>query len=135
VIGLNAQSRNSNAVQYKFTLIEPYGFTLLDRIITLCNDPEIDCNNYLDMPYMLQIDFFGMGDDGAIKGVIPNTTKRIPIRLNTMQTSITERGTEYTVEGVPYNHSAFDITTVTTPANFEVKATTVSQFFTSIERG
>jgi len=129
VVGLNAQSRNSNAVHYKFTLIEPYGFTLLDRIITLSN--ELECDNYLDMPYMLQIDFFGIDDTGALTGMIPDTTKRVPIRLNKMDVNMTVKGAEYRIEGVPYNHSAFDLSTVTTPANFEVKAKTISQFFTS----
>lgn len=133
VIGLNAESRSTNAIQYQFTLIEPYGFTLIDRIINLCNSPEIDCKNYLDMPYLLQIDFFGIDDSGQITGAIPNTTKRIPIRLNKVDVKISARGTEYAIKGVPYNHSAFDLTTVTTPGNFEVEAATVAQFFQSNE--
>ena len=133
VIGLNAQSRNSNAIMYHFTLIEPYGFTLIDRIIDTCNDPELDCDNYLDMPYLLQIDFFGIDDTGKIVGVIPNTTKRIPIRLNKMEVKISTRGAEYAIKGVPYNHSAFDLTTVSTPINVEVEAGTVAQFFQSNE--
>ena len=128
VIGLNAQSRNSNAIYYNFTLVEPYGFTLLDRIISLCND--IGAKNYLDMPYMLQIDFFGIDDTGKITGMIKDTTKRIPIRINKMDVNITQRGAEYRIEGVPYGHSAFDLSTVTTPANFEVTAKTVKEFFT-----
>lgn len=133
VIGLNAESRSTNAIMYQFTLIEPYGFTLIDRIINLCNSPEIDCKNYLDMPYLLQIDFFGIDDSGQITGAIPNTTKRIPIRLNKMDVKISARGTEYAIRGVPYNHSAFDLTTVTTPGNFEVEAETIAQFFQSNE--
>lgn len=131
VIGLNAQSRNSNAIQYRFTLIEPYGFTLIDKIIGTCEDLGIE--NYLDMPYLLQIDFFGIDDAGQIVGVIPNTTKRIPIRLNKMEVGITAKGAEYSIEGTPYNHSAFDISTITTPANFEVEAGSVAQFFQSNE--
>ena len=133
VIGLNAESRSTNAIQYQFTLIEPYGFTLLDRIINLCNSDEIQCNNYLDMPYLLQIDFFGIDDSGQITGAIPNTTKRIPIRLNKMDVKISARGAEYAIKGVPYNHSAYDLATVTTPGNFEVEAATVGQFFQSNE--
>ena len=131
VIGLNAQSRNTNAVQYKFTLIEPYGFTLLDRIIDISNDPEVGSSNYLDMPYLLQIDFFGINDAGIITGVIPNTTKRIPIRILKMDAKITGKGAEYSIQGVPYNHSAFDLSTLTTPTNLEIKAGSVAEFFQS----
>jgi hypothetical protein len=133
VIGLNAESRSTNAIQYQFTLIEPYGFTLIDRIISLCNSDEIQCNNYLDMPYLLQIDFFGIDDSGQITGAIPNTTKRIPIRLNKMDVKISARGAEYAIKGVPYNHSAYDLVTLTTPGNFEVEAATIGQFFQSDE--
>jgi hypothetical protein len=135
VIGLNAESRSSNAIQYQFTLIEPYGFTLIDRIIDLTTDPAegVNCKNYLDMPYLLQIDFFGMDDTGAIIGSIPNTTKRIPIRLNKMDVKISARGAEYAIKGVPYNHSAFDLTTISTPIDIEVEARTVAEFFQSIE--
>lgn len=135
VIGLNAQSRNSNAIQYNFTLIEPYGFTLLDRIIDICKDPAegVNCKNYLDMPYLLQIDFFGISETGEITGVIPNTTKRIPIRLNKIDIKISARGAEYAIKGAPYNHSAFDLTTLSTPVAFEVQARTVAEFFQSSE--
>lgn len=131
LVSPNAISRNSNAIKYDFSLIEPYGFTLLDRIINISH--ELECDNYLDMPYMLQIDFFGIDDAGTIIGIIPNTTKHVPIRLNKMDVKVTARGTEYRIEGVPYHHSAFDLTTVSTPATFEVEAKNVVQFFQSDE--
>ena len=133
VIGLNAESRSTNAIKYNFTLIEPYGFTLIDRIINVCNSPEVNSNNYLDMPYLLQIDFFGIDDSGQITGVIPNTTKRIPIRLLKMDVKISARGAEYAIMGTPYNHSAFDLTYLSTPKIVEVEARNVAQFFQSDE--
>ena len=133
VIGLNAESRSTNAIKYNFTLIEPYGFTLIDRIINLCNSPEVNSNNYLDMPYLLQIDFFGIDDSGQITGAIPNTTKRIPIRLLKMDVKISARGAEYAIMGTPYNHSAFDLTYLSTPKIVEVEARNVAQFFQSDE--
>ena len=131
VIGLNAESRSTNAIKYNFTLIEPYGFTLIDRIINVCN--SLESNNYLDMPYLLQIDFFGIDDSGQITGAIPNTTKRIPIRLLKMDVKISARGAEYAIMGTPYNHSAFDLTYLSTPKIVEVEARTVAQFFQSDE--
>ena len=133
VIGLNAASRSTNAIRFNFTLIEPYGFTLIDRIINLCNSPEVASPNYLDMPYLLQIDFFGIDDSGQITGAIPNTTKRIPIRLLKMDVKISARGAEYAVTGTPYNHGAFDLTYISTPKIIEVEANTVAKFFQSDE--
>ena len=133
VIGLNAASRSTNAIRYNFTLIEPYGFTLIDRIINLCNSPEVASPNYLDQPYLLQIDFFGIDESGQITGAIPNTTKRIPIRLLKMDVKISARGAEYAVTGTPFNHGAFDLTYVSTPKIIEVEANTVASFFQSDE--
>ena len=39
------------------------------------------------------------------------------------------QGSEYQIQAVPYNHSAFDQTTVSTPANFEIVAGSVGEFF------
>jgi hypothetical protein len=133
VIGLNEHSRNSNAIKYQFTLVEPQGFTLIERILQVCDDPDVSSENYLDMPYLIQIDFFGIDDSGVIVGAIPNTTKYVPVRINKMEVKITGRGAEYSIEGTPYNHSAFDLSTITTPANFEIEAETVAQFFQSNE--
>ena len=131
VVGLNAESRSTNAIKYDFTLIEPYGFTLIDRIINLAN--SLGVSNYLDMPYLLQIDFFGMDDSGQITGVIPDTTKRIPIRILKLDVKITNRGAEYAIMGTPYNHSAFDLTTLSVPNIVETLAGTVGEFFQSDE--
>jgi hypothetical protein len=133
VIGLNESSRSSNAIRSQFTIIEPYGITLINRLIDACNDPEINCSNYIDMPYLLQIDFFGINDAGEIVGAIPNTTKRLPIRLNKISVRASVKGAEYSVDATPYNHSAYDLSTVSTPANFEVHAKTVAQFFQTDE--
>ena len=133
LIGYNERSRASNAVGINFTLIEPYGFTFINRLIDQCNDPEVNCKNYLDMPYLLQIDFYGMDDAGEIIGLIPNTTKKIPIRFLTMDVKVSTKGAEYTIEAGPYGHIAFDHSYGEAPANFEIQARTVAQFFQSIE--
>ena len=125
IIGMNEGNRETNAVKVDFKLIEPYGFTFINRLIDQCNDPEVQCNNYLDMPYLLQIDFFAMNDAGEIIGAIPDTTKRIPIRLLKMDVNVGTRGAEYQFEASPYNHCAFDHSYADTPKNIEVLARTV----------
>ena len=48
IIGLNAMSRGTNAIQLSFTVIEPYGLTLLDRIIDVAQ--QVGSKNYLAQP-------------------------------------------------------------------------------------
>jgi len=129
VIGTNATSRNTNAIEFSFTLLEPYGMTLINRLLDQANDPVMQCSNYLDMIYLLQIDFFASNDAGEIVGVIPGTTKRFPVKITQMNIKAGVTGSEYQIQAVPYNHSAFDQTTVSTPANFEIVAGSISEFF------
>ena len=133
IIGLNDHSRASNAINFTFSIIEPYGITLMNRIIELSASDEVRSFNYIAQPYLLQIDFFGMNDAGEIVGIIPNQTKRMPIRILKMDIKATAKGAEYMMTASPYNHSAFDLGTVSTPANFEITAGTVASFFKSNE--
>ena len=129
VIGTNSTSRNTNAIEFAFTLLEPYGMTLINRLLDQANDPEMQCDNYLDMIYLLQVEFFASNDAGEIVGIIPNTTKRFPVKITQMNIKAGLKGSEYQIQAVPYNHSAFDQTTVSTPANFEIAAGSVGEFF------
>jgi len=129
VIGTNSQSRNTNSIEFGFNLIEPYGMTLINRLLDQANDPVMECNNYLDMVYLLQIDFFASNDSGEIVGVIPGITKRFPIKLTQMNIKAGVKGSEYQIQAVPYNHSAFDQSTGTIPANFEIVAGSISDFY------
>jgi len=133
VIGLNDHSRATNAVNINFSIIEPYGVTLFNRILRLTKEINPSGENYLEQPYLLQIDFFGIDDTGEITGVIPNQTKKIPIRLLKFDIKVSNKGAEYSMQAAPYNHSAYDLSTVTTPAHFEIVAGSVAAFFQSNE--
>ena len=131
IIGMNEVTRGTNAVEIAFSVIEPFGVTLFNRIVHLCTDLKIE--NYAEAPYMLQIDFFASNDAGEIVGAIPGQTKRIPIRLQKFDIKITNKGAEYSFIATPYGHSALEQSVMTTPAHFEVLAGTVDGFFKSNE--
>ena len=133
VIGLNEHSRATNAVNFSFSIIEPYGITLFNRILKLTKEINPESENYLEQPYLLQIDFFASNDAGEIVGIVPNQTKRIPIRILKADIKVSNKGAEYSFQAAPYAHSAFDTATVSTPAHFEVVAGTVGSFFQSNE--
>ena len=127
VIGMNSMTRGTNAIEMTFSVIEPYGLTLLDRLIDAAIG--VGSKNYLDQPYLLQIDFFGSKDLGDIHAPIPKLTKRFPIKIIEMKIKAGVKGSEYALRAVPYNHSAFSETINTTPINFEIAAGTVEEFF------
>jgi len=134
LIAPNMHSRNTNAIEGSFTLIEPSGFTFMERLILASQ--ELGMKNYLQNPYMLQIDFFAINDQGVIEEgldieMLP--PKRIPIKITKVDAKVSNKGSEYKIGIIPFRHSAYDVSTVSTPANFEITATTVGEFFQSIE--
>ena len=134
VIGLGETNRSTNTMIYKFDIVEPYGFTLMNRILDLCAESDIAAENYLEMPYMLQVDFFAINDAGEIQGALTNLTKRFPIRILKMDIKAGSKGAEYKIEASPFAHSAFDMTTVSNPSTVSVTARTVGSFFQSTEK-
>jgi hypothetical protein len=134
IIGMNAQSRGANAIQFKFNIVEPYGFTLINRLLDL--SIEMKQPNYLTNPYVLQIDFFGNNDAG--EPVHPLTDKNgrsmskfLPCKIIEMKIKVGTSGATYACVAIPYSHAAFAETVGVTPANFEVVASTVGNFFTN----
>ena len=134
IIGMNAQSRGANAIQFKFNIIEPYGFTLINRLLEL--SMEMKQPNYLTNPYVLQIDFFGNNDAGEPMHPCTDSqgrslTKYLPCKIIEMKIKVGTNGANYACQAIPYNHAAFAETVGVTPANFEVVANTVGNFFTN----
>jgi len=133
IVNTKKTNRFSNVVNIEFTIIEPGGFTLIQRLISACELPRsqggVGGQNYLKQPFILQIDFYGQVDGNIGAGIIPNQTKLIPIKLVSMNTKIGTKGTQYDFEAVPYNHNAFDPTKINLPANFTVKAAKVYDIF------
>jgi len=127
IIGSQAGNAGTNAVELSFTLIEPYGITLIDRMIDACLN-EVDGKNYLEIPYLLVINFYGYDDEG-IGSHIVSQRKYIPIKLISMGIKAGIKGAEYSITAVPFAHSGFQESVAAVPANFEVKASTLQDFF------
>jgi hypothetical protein len=132
-IGLNASGRGSNSIEIGFTIIEPYGMSLLDRMMEASR--LVGGYNYLKQPYLMQIDFYGSTDLGDTQVPIPELRKRIPIQFLEFKISPSVKGTEYRVNAIPFNHGAMLESMNVTPANFSVHASTVGGFFDSSDAG
>jgi len=131
IIGMSRESRNSNAIELKFTIVEPYGMTLLERLINAARDLGIE--NFRAMPYLIQIDFFGYTDEG-IAEKLSEITKSIPIQFISFTTKVNTKGATYDIEAVPYNHGGFlEAGAATTPIKLEVRAKDIAEFFTANE--
>jgi len=132
VVGLNARSKASNAVGIGFTITEPYGLSLLDRLLSACETSEDAATNYMSQPYLLQVDLLSNPSDEEMSGSLSNNvivSKKIAIKLLEMKIKPTGSGTTYAVRAIPYNHTAFEITTASLPVPMNVVASSVGEFF------
>jgi hypothetical protein len=128
VISMTQSTRGYNNYSISFTLIEPYGLTLLNRILDLAK--QINMPNYVEIPYLLEIRFFGADDTGKYVN-IDQHTKLLPIRIINMSIKAGTKGSEYQIQAVPYNNLAHLQSIQTTKANYEITSRTVGEVFAS----
>lgn len=128
VIGASTMTRGSNSVIIEFTVHEPISATLIERLVALAR--ENDIQGWIEMPLILQIDFFATTEDGNYEpSPIEGITKFILIKLNDIRLEITNKGSEYKCTAIPLSHQAFLATDFTIPVNFEITAKTIGDFF------
>ncbi len=130
VVGLNAKTKASNAVEISFTIVEPYGMTLLDRLQSACMEPPVNSPNYIDQPYLLEIDFLSNVDEAKSKSIRIDR-KRLAIKIAEMKIKPGTGGTEYRCRAMPFNHVAFQDTVASLPVVLSVQAGTIGEFFDS----
>lgn len=137
VVGLNAKSKASNAIDISFNITEPYGLSLLDRLLSAsetCGDKNA---NYMEQPYLLQVDLLASPTDEQL-GIMKQSTnvidsKKIAIKLLEMKIKPSGSGSTYAIKAMPYNHVAFSLTTAAMPITLSVEASTVGEFFSSAD--
>lgn len=127
IVGLNSRTKGSNVISLSFKIIEPMGVSFFDRLYTMAS--EIGIKNYIEIPYMLIIEFKGNDDEGR-PVTLNQHTKYIPIKLINAKFKVTASGSTYDVTAVPFNHVAYQATEHgSTPVNLQVTAKTVGEFF------
>jgi hypothetical protein len=135
IVGLNAKTKASNAVEIGFDITEPYGLSLLDRLLSACETSGDNNPNYMAQPYLLQVDLLSTpSDEQHIRMAQTNNvivSKKIAIKLLEMKIKPSGSGTTYAVKAMPFNHSAFSMTTAAMPVNMHVEASTVGDFFSN----
>lgn len=128
VVNTTKLSKNSNAIDISFTVVEPNGFTLINRLIDACT--ANGGVNYLKNPYLLMVEFTGYKDGTPVN--ISNQTKYIPFALIGMQTSLTAKGAVYKIQAAPFNHQAYQETMIKTPAIIKVQARKVQDLLCTL---
>jgi hypothetical protein len=135
VVGLNSKTKATNAIDISFTITEPHGISLLDRLLSACETSGDKSMNYMEQPYLLEVDFLASPGDpfnnNSKKQDNLIARKRIPIKFLELKINPGTGGTVYQVRAIPYNHVAFNMTVASVPVNFNIEASTVGEFFST----
>ena len=135
--GLNGTTKSSNLNTGSLQIIEPYGISLLDCLITASRNANSGVyENYADRVYMLQIDFQGWDDQGKPmpKSENDKLRKRFPIRLTKVKLDMSNKGAVYTINFSSASMQAMDQNIITTPQAFKITAGTVKEFFDDLAK-
>ena len=137
IVGLNAKTKASNAVDISFNITEPYGLSLLDRLLSACETSGDRNTNYMEQPFLLQVDILASPTDEQLIKLNQTTnvidTKRMAIKLLEMKIKPSGSGTTYGLKAIPYNHTAFSLSVASLPVAMTVEAGTVGEFFSSTD--
>jgi hypothetical protein len=129
VIGLNAQSRSSNVITVEFTIVEPFGISLMDRLLSVAD--SLGADNWHEMVFTLKVDFYGNSDDGEPVNPVAGQTKHFQTKIIGCDIKATSRGSEYRFTAIPFSHQAYTQNVGTTPATHEAHGETVKDIFES----
>jgi hypothetical protein len=105
LINANQSTRNSNATFISFNIIEPYSMGLFLQTLLIASK-QAGWENYLDCPFILQIEFIGYDDNGNIVPMEDTLNRHIPVSIKNVEFDVNSGGSIYTIEGIPYNEQA-----------------------------
>ena len=121
-------SGNTNVCEFTIKIIEPYGVTLLERMVKAATE-LVNSNNYIEQPYLLALDFWGYDDEAAAPKKIDGCTRYFTIKFATVEFGVTSKGAEYEFRASPYSGIAMKQAVAEISSAFEVSAKTVAEFF------
>ena len=110
LISASPINKQSNATKITFDVFEPlsmgqFPLVLMKSAKEARGGEDV---NYLSSPYLLTVDFLGWDDDGKEVGFADTRHLRrmFPLYLTDVRFEVTEKGSQYTIEAIPWNEQA-----------------------------
>lgn len=123
---------NSNAISFKFEIYEPYSMGLFLQSLQRAAVDAGHVNYLSNTPYVLKLDFVGYDDTG--KSYTGVKSKYFTIRLRKTDFKVTESGSVYNVEAVPFNHIGYGSNTNLLTTDVSIVGNTVKELLVEGER-
>jgi hypothetical protein len=104
LVSANKQTGMTQAMQFTFKVHEPYSMGIFLQSLQAAAF-SAGFQNYLQAPYMLEIDFVGWNDNGE-REPIQFSNRKIPFKLISIDFDVEKGGSTYNVKCIPWNEAA-----------------------------
>ena len=104
-IGMDKTTGNTNATGLSFTVTEPYSMGIFFQALQIAA-LEGGYYNWVDVPLLLRLEFFGHIDQYKQNVQIPGTTKYFPLKIRDIKMRVSGQGSTYSCEAIPWNEKA-----------------------------
>jgi len=101
ILSPNQRTGMSSATKFSFKVFEPYSLGLFLQSLRIAAE-RAGYTNYLEAPYMLELDFLGYDDDNKSYSV-EYANRKFPMKLVSVQFNVDQGGSVYDVEAIPWN--------------------------------
>jgi hypothetical protein len=110
IISFNENSSVSLPTKMDFEVFEPYSINgFIEALQTVA--VAAGYSDYLNASYILKVEFIGYPDNVEVENstpeIIPNSSRYFVLRLKQIGVEITERGTAYKCEAIPFHETGF----------------------------
>lgn len=132
LMSFSPSSNSSLPTKIKFNVFEPYsinGFIEALHVVSVA----AGYTSYLDASFVLKLEFKGYPESGDFSSpvTIPNTTRYFPIGLTGIDVDVSEKGTRYSVNAIPYNERSFGQQNVL-KKSIKMKGSSVKEILTNL---
>ena len=94
----------TQAIEFSFKVHEPYSMGLFLQALQ-AGAFDAGYQNYLQAPYMLELDFIGWNDDG-VREPIQFSNRKLPFKLLEINFDVERGGSTYEIRCIPWNEAA-----------------------------
>ncbi len=125
-IGMDKTTGNTNATGLSFTVTEPYSMGIFFQALQIAA-LEGGYYNWVDVPLLLRLEFFGHIDQYKQNVQIPGTTKYFPLKIRDIKMRVSGQGSTYSCEAIPWNEKAHATTYSQAKTDVTIGGSTVQE--------
>lgn len=127
IVAGNENTRATNATSLTFNVIEPYSMGLfLQSLQVAAKRARGPLSNYIEAPYLLTVEFKGYDDAGNYIHA-SNLRRMFPLKFVNIEFEVTEGGSQYAVQAIPYQEIALTDETQTSHTETQFSGATVAE--------